>query len=439
MLAGDDNFYGGTDYGGTYGDGTLYRFTLPSTLKVLHQFTGGADGFGTGAAPVEAQDKNLYGVTTGPAYRVTLKTGAFKTLPHNAPGETFASLLLASNGYMYGVTYAGGTFGDGTVFRMTTGGAIHTEYNFTGGTDGSCPASDLFQGSDGNLYGTITGYCGSSGAVFQFNPKTKALVGMHSFAGPEGAVPKAGLAAGPAGYLLGVTSQGGANGNGTAFEIGMTNPFPFTKLADFLPGDSSGAVSTLLLNTDGAYYGLAYSGGGYGQGYVYKLAPNNLIATIIVEGPVWVRPEDKVTILGDNLGEAINVTFAGVQASFQPGSNTYLTAEVPSAAVDGPITVTLTNPQGQQETLQSQESMHILPIITNLDPTSGAVGTQVGIVGGGFVGTSKVTFGGVKATTFTVVTPTLIQAIVPADAKTGRVAVTTPNGRAVSKQTFTVN
>ena len=154
---------------------------------------------------------------------------------------------------------------------------------------------------------------------------------------------------------------------------------------------------------------------------------------------MWVRPEDKVTILGDNLGEAINVTFAGVQASFQSGSNTYLTAEVPSAAVDGPITVTLTNPQGQQETLQSQQSMHILPIITNLDPTSGAVGTQVGIVGGGFVGTSKVTFGGVKATTFAVVTPTLIQAIVPAVAKTGRVAVTTPNGSAVSKQTFTVN
>ena len=263
MLAGDDNFYGGTASGGTYGAGTLYRFTPPSTLKVLHQFTGGADGFGTGAAPpLEAQDKNLYGVTSGPAYRVTLKTGTFKTLPHKAAAATYAPLILASNGYMYGVTYAGGTLGYGTVFRMTTGGAIHTEYNFTGGTDGSCPDGGLFQGSDGNLYGTNVGVCGTgstgSGAVFQFSPKTKALVGMYSFAGPDGAVPLAGLAAGPAEYLLGVTSEGGANGNGTAFEIGMTNPFPFTKLADFLHGSlGTGAVSTLLLNTDGAYYGLA--------------------------------------------------------------------------------------------------------------------------------------------------------------------------------------
>ncbi|MGA9474488.1 MAG: IPT/TIG domain-containing protein [Terriglobales bacterium] len=67
------------------------------------------------------------------------------------------------------------------------------------------------------------------------------------------------------------------------------------------------------------------------------------------------------------------------------------------------------------------------------------VGTQVGIVGGGFAGATEVTFGGVKAKTFTVVTPSLIQAIVPKRAKTGVVTVTTPNGTAISTQTFTVN
>jgi hypothetical protein len=81
----------------------------------------------------------------------------------------------------------------------------------------------------------------------------------------------------------------------------------------------------------------------------------------------------------------------------------------------------------------------MLPNITNLDPSSGPVGTRVGIVGGGFTGTKKVTFGGVRATNFTVVNPTLIQATVPTGAKTGKVSVTTPNGTATSKQTFTVN
>jgi hypothetical protein len=60
-------------------------------------------------------------------------------------------------------------------------------------------------------------------------------------------------------------------------------------------------------------------------------------------------------------------------------------------------------------------------------------------VGGGFARATKVTFGGVKATNFRVASPTLIQAIVPTGAITGKVRVITPNGTAASKQTFTVN
>jgi hypothetical protein len=129
-----------------------------------------------------------------------------------------------------------------------------------------------------------------------------------------------------------------------------------------------------------------------------------------------------------------------VSAQFRPGSETYLTATVPGKAVDGYVTVTLTNPlTGQQQKLQSQQSMHILPIITNLDPSSGLVGTQVHVVGSGFLRATTVTFGGVKATSFTVLTPAMIEATVPAGAKTGKVSVTTPNGTAVSKETFTVD
>ena len=60
-------------------------------------------------------------------------------------------------------------------------------------------------------------------------------------------------------------------------------------------------------------------------------------------------------------------------------------------------------------------------------------------MGGGFAGTTKVTFGGVAATNFTVVSPGLIQATVPVGAATGKVHVVTPNGSAKSKETFTVN
>jgi hypothetical protein len=149
----------------------------------------------------------------------------------------------------------------------------------------------------------------------------------------------------------------------------------------------------------------------------------------------WVILDQPVTILGDNLNEVINVNFGSVAAQFQAGSSTHLTAEVPSAAIDSPVTVTLAT--GEQ--VESQQVVHILPSITNLDPSSGPVGMRVAIVGGGFAGTKKVTFGGVKATDFTVVTPALIQATLPQGAKTGKVRVVTPNGSATSEVTFTVN
>jgi hypothetical protein len=190
-------------------------------------------------------------------------------------------------------------------------------------------------------------------------------------------------------------------------------------------------------NTDGLLYGVTPAGGtnGSGDGVFFRLTPPNPLSHITVCCNWWVILDQPVTILGQGLTGVINVQFGSVQAQFRQGSNTFLTAQVPSAAIDAPVTVTLAT--GLQ--LQSAQSVHILPKITNLDPTSGAVGSQVGIVGGGFAGATKVTFRGVAATSFTVTTPGLIQATVPAGAKTGKVGVVAPNGSATSKQIFTVN
>ena len=49
---------------------------------------------------------------------------------------------------------SGGTNGYGTVFKISTNGALTTLYSFTGGNDGADPNAGLVQGSDGNFYGT---------------------------------------------------------------------------------------------------------------------------------------------------------------------------------------------------------------------------------------------------------------------------------------------
>jgi uncharacterized repeat protein (TIGR03803 family) len=439
-LASDGNFYGTTSYGGTFNDGILYRFTPPGSLTVLHSFNGTDGSFPT-VAPVEATDGNLYGVTdSGTIYRVTLPAGKFKLLPHNTKGVP-SQLYLASDGNLYGTTFDGGS--NGTLFRMITpAGTIKIIYSFSG-ADGTGPNGPLTQGKDGYLYGTTSfGGANDRGEAFKTTLSGKLTV-LHSFdniisgTNNDGADPEAGLLAASDGYLYGANYDAGAYGFGTIFQISQSGTF--TKLFD-LTGFSGAApgsqpFTTLMEHTNGSFYGLNLGGGPTGTGTFYSLTPPNPIQILIVEGPIFLKPGVAVEILGANLEQVFAVDFGGVQAQFQPGTNNYLIADVPNDAVDGLITVTLQS--GQQ--IESQGAVHILPEITNLDPSSGQAGSQVGIVGGGFTGATKVTFGGVKATSFRVASPTAIQATVPTGAKTGKVKVMTPNGTATSKETFTVN
>jgi uncharacterized repeat protein (TIGR03803 family) len=438
-LANDNNFYGTTYRGGTHNLGTVFRFNPgpPSTFSVLYNFSTSAPS----TPPVQAPDGNLYGITSGgQAYRVTLPAGTVKILPNPAPGDVNDPLFLASDANLYGVSRTGGSSGLGTVFRLSTTGVFTILHNFTGvGTDGAGPQGPLTQGSNGNLYGTTqSGGTDLGGIVFEMSLSGKSFKSLHSFNYlTDGGQPVAGLLAGPGGYFYGVCLVGGTDDYGTLFQTsnsGVINPlFDFTGTTGSVLGEN--ATTTLMEHTNGTFYGLtSYNGGAFQAGTVYALTPPNPILSLIIEGPIFVLPGVPVTILGNNLTGAISVSFAGVQASFSPGSDTYLIAQVPSQAVDGLITVTLAT--GQQ--IESQQNIHILPKITNLDPSSGPVGTPVAIVGGGFLGTTKVTFGGVAAK-FTVVTPALIQATVPTGAVTGKVGVRTPNGFATSKQVFTVN
>jgi uncharacterized repeat protein (TIGR03803 family) len=142
----------------------------------------------------------------------------------DAPGDGVSpsgSLVMDSQGRLYGTTYAGGAYGDGTVFRLTkpaSGNGEWTEeilHSFDY-TDGFGPIAGVTLGSDGSVYGTTSiggaakylGCSGGCGVVFKLaNTAGWPLTELHHFRkGLQGGEPDSALLFGSDGLLYGTTS-----------------------------------------------------------------------------------------------------------------------------------------------------------------------------------------------------------------------------------------
>jgi len=341
---------------------------------------------------------------------------------------------LGADGTFYAVSYTGGTNNLGAVLRITTAGVVTTLHSFTG-ADGQNPTGVLVQATDGNFYGTTsaTTVNSSLGTIYKITPAGKFTL-LHTLAsdGSEGTNMFAGLVSATDGNLYGVTTNGGSENYGVVFQI--TRAGAFSVVHNFVNSDVNNPWVPLCQRTDGTLYGVANGGGAFGSGDVFKLTSTTFKRFIIVQNYA-AKALLTIDILGNGFTGATAVNFGSVAAtSFKVVNDTFMTAVVPVAAVTGPISVTI--PTGTVTTLKS---LRLLPAVTGFNPTSGSVGTSVVISGSALTGASKVSFGGVAATEFTVNSATQITATVPTGAVTGKVAVTTPSGTGVSTTTFTVD
>jgi uncharacterized repeat protein (TIGR03803 family) len=276
----DGNFYGTTIEGGTSGEGTVFRVTTNGSQTTPYSFNGnlgaipyggldlGKDGYlyGTAFTGGNYGDGSLFRITTGGSFQL------LTTLNGNNGMFPTAGLVQGSDGNFYGTTLEGGAYGYGTVFRMTTGGLVTTlvSFNFT---DGGDPSPVLVEGSDGNFYGTTEeGGTNGIGTIFRMTP-SGLLTSLYSFTGnSDGAIPIAGLVQGVDGNFYGTAYEGGASFAGTVFKV--TPAGEFTTLYAFT-GGSDGAYpwGGLFQAADGNLYGTAQSGGTYGFGTVFQMAP----------------------------------------------------------------------------------------------------------------------------------------------------------------------
>lgn len=219
------------------------------TFKVIHNFSGGADG--------------AYG---------------------------YVGVTPDRSGNLYGTAWAGGTYGNGTVFKLSHSGSgwvLTTLYKFAGGNDGATPWGRVALAQDGSLYGT-TAYGGGScdcGTVFHLRPSPSAPrtalapwneTVIHRFAGADGQMPLGDLTFDSSGNIYGTTFEGGSAGNGVVYELTPSGG-DWTETVVYSPANSG--IGTLVddgivFDNSGDINGVFALGGPYGYGAVYQLSPS---------------------------------------------------------------------------------------------------------------------------------------------------------------------
>ncbi|MBS0446815.1 MAG: hypothetical protein JSR59_12805 [Proteobacteria bacterium] len=301
IVQGPDGRYYGTTYaGGVYGYGTAFAVTSAGSFEILHSFAA-TDGQQLDAGLTTFPDGNLYGSTPqgttqvggsfigfgGSVFRITT-AGALSTLrtftaTGRPDGDTPGSLVDGGDGYLYGTMARGGNASDaGTVFKLAPDGSFGTLHAFVP-SEGQEPGG-LMRGSDGNLYGSLRygPTANPHGAIFRITP-TGSLTILHVFNGTDGSGPASGFVEMPAGTFYGVTVSGGPYGGGTVFR--MTADGTVTTLYGFNGWDAYEPVGGLARGPDGKLYGLAFGGGTSGYGAIFRITPLGKLTVLRLLSP----------------------------------------------------------------------------------------------------------------------------------------------------------
>jgi uncharacterized repeat protein (TIGR03803 family) len=429
------------------------------------------DGFSTFSSLIQGRDGNLYGTVIdadyGHAVRIT-PSGTLSVLYNFCPQLNcsngyypYGPLVLATDGNFYGAAYAGGNTaascgnsGCGTIFRMTTGGKVTLLYAFNG-ADGFYP-DWLIEATDGNFYGTTVlggsarNGCGC-GTIFKLTP-TGVLTTLHSFDQTDGLEPN-GITQGTDGILYGTTHAGGKYnaahceglGCGTVFKA--TTSGAFTSLHSFQETDGALPYTPPVQANDGTFYDTTWEGPNGGDGTIFSITSQGKAKTVytftgIANYPVvGLFPASDGNLYGttesdgacSNVGFIYSLTQTGTLSTVYDGCQTGAYTDTVFQATSGKFYGTYTGGGGAFYSLDTG----LAPFVTFVVPAA-KVGHTVQILGQGLTGTTSVTFNGIAATSFKVVTDTYMTVVVPSGATTGKVVVTTPGGALTSNVNFRI-
>ena len=264
-----------------------YHNNVMGQYAVIVNFTG-LSGAYSGGTPQTDQNvisdgTYIYGMTNGGG---TSGLGViYKVMPDGTNYSVLMDFTGALNGskpegsfiydgtYLYGMTSTGGTSNLGTLFKIKTDGTGYVKLkDFTGTLNGSTPKGSLIY--DGTfLYGiTSLGGAWGQGDIFKIKPDGTGYTNLYGFNTSIGLGLKGSLCSDGT-YLYGMTNSGGLNNKGILFKV-MPDGTGFSTLLNF-NGALNGANPLGSLTFDGTYlYGMTENGGSSDYGVVFKILPN---------------------------------------------------------------------------------------------------------------------------------------------------------------------
>jgi len=380
-------------------------------------FTVLSDGSIVATAPPEAAATVDVTVTT---YSGTSATSGSDHFTYSNASLPTVSALSVSSGPATGgspVVITGSYFTGATTVNF---GSVTTT-DFAVLSDSSILVTAPAQAA-GAVSVTVTSYAGTSSTSGSFTYNAVSAPAVTSLSASSGST---------AGSTL-IEISGSGFTNAQEVDFGSAPVFDFTVNSDsqitvLSPASYAGTIDVQVTTPAGTSAPVA------GDRFTYSAASAPAVSSLGTSSGSTTGGTS-VAITGTDLAAALDVFFGNVPASgFFINSPTSLTAIAPPNTA-GTVDVTVQTPTGSSVVSSSDHftySAAAAPSVTSLAATGGSTagGTLVGINGSGFTSATAVNFGSVPASSFQVVSDTLIAAVAPPQAAgTIDVTVTTPSG-----------
>lgn len=286
-LSWNGKLYGMTSIGGTSNAGILFSYDPASASYSQVLNFGGLLGANPHGSLVQAKNGKLYGMTYaggsygyGVIFSFDPIGGLYSVVYHfdNFSGaHPYGSLLQASDGKLYGMTYGGGFYDGGVLFSFDPATGVYTNLWTLGNfVSTPHPYGSLIQAKDGRLYGMTSADGIGFGTIFTYDLAGATYKVLRSFGSPDGIAPRGDLLQATDGKLYGMTSGGGPAGSssaGTIFSFDPTNA-SYLVLNTFTGANGSTPYGSLIQASDGRFYGMAWGGGGNNLGVLFSFVPS---------------------------------------------------------------------------------------------------------------------------------------------------------------------